>query len=182
MRIALVWVRCTPSNAAQSAVPCSTTSSRHLLHGPLQPNRDHQRALANMLQASLHSKLIPSAVAAASRVLPFVLPSLCKLPAQQQVSQYPHTSCLLQGVQPAPHINTISSFENRSLWHGSSSTSNSRVRATMPSLAHSRCFTTSAAAAAAAADLAKQVRVPQLAPLIRVSLSSCPKAWWQDQV
>jgi hypothetical protein len=45
------------------------------------------------------------------------------------------------------------------------------LQAAMPSLEHSRSFMTSAAAAAAASDMAKQVRPPQL--VSHITLSAC---------
>ncbi|KAF6253418.1 hypothetical protein COO60DRAFT_421020 [Scenedesmus sp. NREL 46B-D3] len=105
-----------------------------------------------MLRISLQSLFVPS-MEAAARVLPLVLHSLCKRPAQQQVSQNPHTSSHLQSFHCAAYNSTVRPY---SMWHNSRNlTRSSRLQAVMPSLADSRCCVTSAAAAAAD-DIAKQ--------------------------
>jgi hypothetical protein len=108
-----------------------------------------------MLQSSIHALFAPSAKEAASRMLPPLLPSYWHTSAQQQVIQHPHTGVVHQS---AAYSNNGLSDGSQTVWQISISSSSSRssnplmssrLQPDMPSLASSRCITTSAAAAAA---------------------------------
>jgi hypothetical protein len=108
-----------------------------------------------MLRSSIHLLFAPSAVEAASRALPLLLP-LWGCAAQQQFAQYPHMPSLQRS---AAYSNSGIIAKQQRFWHSSCTgqgSSSSLPQPAAPLLTSSRCITTSAAAAAAA-DTASQV-------------------------